>query len=52
MASEAVKALKQARKKLNDYVDGLPKGSVETPKYLELNAKVNELLKKVSWIHR
>jgi hypothetical protein len=52
MASETVKALRAARKKLNDYVDGLPKGSVETPKYLELNAKVNALLKKVPWIYR
>ena len=52
MANDKVKALKAARKKLNDYCAGLPKGSVETPKYLELNAKVNELLKQVPWIHR
>lgn len=44
---DALAAAKRATDKLNKYSKGLPKGSVETPKYTELNGKANEALNKL-----
>jgi hypothetical protein len=49
---EDTAAYKTAVKKLQTYCKGLPKNSVETPKYLELNAEAERLSKKVSWWNR
>jgi hypothetical protein len=49
---EDVKAFKDAKAKLDAYSGGLPKGSVETPKYLQLNRKTSEALAKLPWYRR
>lgn len=40
-------AAKKAAEKLNTYSNGLPKGSAETKKYLELNAEADKAIKKL-----
>lgn len=38
---------RKAQEKLDTYCKGLPKGSAETKKYLELNSEVNKALNKL-----
>lgn len=49
---EDVKAFRAAKAKLDAYSAGLPKGSAETKKYLELNAKTSDALAKLPWYRR
>jgi hypothetical protein len=49
---EDIKAFKDAKSKQDKYVAGLPKGSPETAKYLELNGKTSDALKKLPWYMR
>lgn len=49
---EDVSASKAADAKLNAYSAGLPKGSPETKKYLELNAAANAAAAKLPWWRR
>jgi hypothetical protein len=49
---EDVKAFKDAKAKQDAYVEGLPKGSPETAKYLELNRKTSAALEKLPWYRR
>jgi hypothetical protein len=42
-----LRAAKAAQQKLETYCKGLPKGSVETEKYLELNAKADKAVRKL-----
>jgi len=42
-----LKAAKKAVEKLQTYSGGLPKGSAETKKYLELNGKADAAIRKL-----
>lgn len=45
--SKDLNAAKAAVNKLQTYCAGLPKNSVATPKYLELNSKADKAIKKL-----
>lgn len=49
---EAVKAFKKAKAEQDAYVSKLPKGSPETDRYLELNRRTSEAMKKLPWYRR
>jgi hypothetical protein len=49
---EDIKAFKKAKAEQDAYVAKLPKGSPETDRYLELNRKTSEAMKKLPWYRR